>query len=1031
MRGKYRPHHILQVVLLFIALAGFSASNSKANENSKYLDAVREFADNVLKYGRDTYGPKHTPLFVDGLNIHTHEPVKWIAPNGDRWVLSNFASQQTLMRTLDGLSTLTGDPKYCEAAMQAVEYAFEHVRTASGLLYWGHLAAYDAQADKPYGDQHVLKLDYPHYDLMWKVNPNETKRFIEAYWSAHVNDWSNLDFNRIARIGRGLEEPWNHEYKDGPTFFKSKYGGGGFFVTATSLIQAGTTLYRLSRQEQPLVWSKRLAKRFVDSRHAKTGIAHGLYNNPLPPLGDDLKEHFQDPHTMVFPYLPFEETRYAYWPENKQVKGWLSLILVGDTLGKHGKEFKQWAIEELTACGKASYRKKDNSFVPILTDGTSIEGYVSKEYTRYGPKGAVAKPLFADLPFFWGYAVAYRATSDEFMWEMVRNIAFGNDFGDIGETSVNVPKLRIDTTCCDVYGLLGFLELYTKTNKLEFLRVAQRIGDNIVDNQFYKGFFVPSNRHIYTRFDCFEPLALLHLHVATTSKAVSVPQAWPSSPLFIPSYRYKEEGVDRRIIYTLTESSEPPLSLQEAAAIGDIELVRSLLNKEVGVDSLDDSYFKTALQRAAMSGHKEVAEFLITKGARIDHQDSFPGGTALDYAAENGHKEIVELLIAKGADVNAKRTGYPVGDTPLHSAVRSGHKDIVELLITKGADINAKNNQGQTPLDVAVANNRKDIIELLAEKGATISTIHLVAYMGDLAKLEAFIQEGVDINALDSHGYAPLHYAVQNGQKEVAELLIARDADVNATNNGGNTPLHFAVRAGHKDIVELLITKGADINAKDTLGRTPIDLAVNQGRKEIAKLLLSKGCDVSLYTAAYIGDLQRVEKFIDDGADVDAKDQKDQTALHYAAKAGQIAVAKLLIANGADVNVNAGEWTPLQEAAYYSKEMVELLLAKGANINTGKWTALHSALDAERFDIVELLLAKGADANIRDDKGRTPLHIAAWYAAVSKPTIVELLLSKGADINLKDNNDKTALSYAIENGYTEIVELLRKHGAKE
>jgi ankyrin repeat protein len=162
---------------------------------------------------------------------------------------------------------------------------------------------------------------------------------------------------------------------------------------------------------------------------------------------------------------------------------------------------------------------------------------------------------------------------------------------------------------------------------------------------------------------------------------------------------------------------------------------------------------------------------------------------------------------------------------------------------------------------------------------------------------------------------------------------------------------------------------------------------------------------------------------------VDAKDQKGQTALHYAAKAGQIAVAKLLIANGADFN--AGEWTPLQEAAYYSKEMVELLLAKGSNINAGKWTALHSALDAERFDIVELLVAKGADVNIRDGKGRTPLHIASWYAASKNPKIVELLLFKGADINAKDNNGKTALSYATENGHTKIVELLLKHGAKE
>ena len=91
-------------------------ANTPPADSSKYLDAVREFADNVLKYGRDTYGPKHTPLFVDGLNVNSREPVKWISPKGDwqtaaeieEWILSNFASQQTLLRTLDGLSAITG-----------------------------------------------------------------------------------------------------------------------------------------------------------------------------------------------------------------------------------------------------------------------------------------------------------------------------------------------------------------------------------------------------------------------------------------------------------------------------------------------------------------------------------------------------------------------------------------------------------------------------------------------------------------------------------------------------------------------------------------------------------------------------------------------------------------------------------------------------------------------------------------------------------------------------------------------------------
>lgn len=148
MRSNNRTYLILKFFVLFIALVSFFMENLWADEDSKYLEAVREFADNVLKYGRDTYGPKHTPLFVDGLNVNTHEPVKWISPKGnvfratetEEWILSNFASQQTLLRTLDGLSAITGDPKYRNAAKQAIKYAFENLMSPNGLFYWGHTA---------------------------------------------------------------------------------------------------------------------------------------------------------------------------------------------------------------------------------------------------------------------------------------------------------------------------------------------------------------------------------------------------------------------------------------------------------------------------------------------------------------------------------------------------------------------------------------------------------------------------------------------------------------------------------------------------------------------------------------------------------------------------------------------------------------------------------------------------------------------------------------------------------------------------
>jgi ankyrin repeat protein len=264
--------------------------------------------------------------------------------------------------------------------------------------------------------------------------------------------------------------------------------------------------------------------------------------------------------------------------------------------------------------------------------------------------------------------------------------------------------------------LLGFLELYRKTEKTSFLEMASRIGDNILSYRFHNGFFVPSKRHIYSRFDDLEHLVLLHLYAAINSKSVSVPWVWPGKSGFGWDYRQQKFVFDVTLIYTLTDSPEPPISLHEATAIGNLSQVKLLLQQGTDVNARERD-MTTPLLRAVLEGNKEIVAFLLTKGAEVEVRNAWPGGTPLYYAAEKGHKEIVELLIAKGTGVNP-RVNYPAGDTPLHAATRGGHMEIVKLLIKNGADVNAKNLQGQTPLELAKNKEQTEMTELLCKHGA-------------------------------------------------------------------------------------------------------------------------------------------------------------------------------------------------------------------------------------------------------------------------------------------------------------------------
>jgi ankyrin repeat protein len=280
-----------------------------------------------------------------------------------------------------------------------------------------------------------------------------------------------------------------------------------------------------------------------------------------------------------------------------------------------------------------------------------------------------------------------------------------------------------------------------------------------------------------------------------------------------------------------------------------------------------------------------------------------------------------------------------------------------------------------------------------------------------------------------------MHTAALFDRPEIVKLLLDKGADLHARTVYGDTPVHIAARSGSEYTLEVLSANGADLHATNEK-LTVLHMAMMADQKEMVRYLIGKGFKVSpIHLAAFFGELQKAQSVLADGDSINSKDNAGFTPLHCAVCGGHKKVAEFLIAKGADVNAkDKGGRTALMYSVD-NTDMAALLIARGANVNIkseiNRVSALHLAVERGDTKLVELLLSHGADVNAKASRinwqGWTPLHIACerWW----NEAIVEMLLAKGAEVNAKTDEGDTPLSLA--KGQKVIVELLRKHGAKE
>ena len=294
-----------------------------------------------------------------------------------------------------------------------------------------------------------------------------------------------------------------------------------------------------------------------------------------------------------------------------------------------------------------------------------------------------------------------------------------------------------------------------------------------------------------------------------------------------------------------------------------------------------------------------------------------------------------------------------------------------------------------------------------------------------------WLEAGADPWRAAGCGEAPLPLAVRLGATSIVHALLARGADARRTVAGGRGLLHLLATqdddATAIALTRALLRAGADPMARDNQGHTAQGAALARGRGTLVPWLgwapwLPPGRllrDADLVAAAALGDRAAVQRLLDLGLSIDARDAQGCTALIRATGGGFAELASLLITRGADADARAASGITALGAALNAGRiaLVDRLLEHGIAVDqrlVDDATPLMLAAALGSAEGVARLLAHRADVLARDAQGNSALHAASQSAYASADpdgarALLAQLLDAGAEIDARNQMGQTPL----------------------